>query len=91
MTELSRDEDEALCFWDEWAAEEVPFLQEDEPWQRAHFIVGTASWLPHHAETEVVVSPPLTQPTNCGTAHVELTTADNLAGPTALKVRIGTW
>jgi hypothetical protein len=59
MAELDRDEDEALRLWDEWAAEEVPFLLEDQPWLRAHVIVGTASSLPHDAETEVVVSPPL--------------------------------
>jgi hypothetical protein len=60
MAELGRDEDEALRLWDEWEAEEVPFLLDDRPWQRAHFIVGTASSLPHDPETEVVVSPPLT-------------------------------
>jgi hypothetical protein len=59
MAELGRDDDEALRLWDEWEAEEVPFLLDDRPWQRAHFIVGTASSLPHDAETEVVVSPPL--------------------------------
>jgi hypothetical protein len=60
MAELGRDEDEALRLWDEWEAEEVPFLLDDQPWQRAHFIVGTASSSPHDAETEVVISPPLT-------------------------------
>ena len=59
MTELHRNEDEAERLWDEWEAEEVPFLQEDQPWQRAHFIVGTASATPHNPETEVGVSPPL--------------------------------
>jgi uridine kinase len=59
MAQLDRDEDEALRRWDEWEAEEVPFLLADQPWRRAHFIVGAASSLPHDAETEVVVSPPL--------------------------------
>ncbi|MCU7725790.1 hypothetical protein ODJ79_18835 [Actinoplanes sp. KI2] len=59
MTELHRQEAEAERLWDEWEAEEVPFLQQDRPWQRADFIVGTASSLPHNAETEVAVSPPL--------------------------------
>jgi len=54
--ELGRDEDEALRLWDEWDAEEVPFLLEDRPWERARFIVGTASSLPHDPESEVVVS-----------------------------------
>ncbi len=60
MADLGRTEEEALRLWDEWEAEEVPFLQDDQPWQRAHFIVGTASSLPHSPNTEVVVSPPLT-------------------------------
>jgi uridine kinase len=55
IAELRRDEAEALRFWDEWEAEEVPFLLADRPWERAHFIVGTASSLPHDAETEVAV------------------------------------
>jgi hypothetical protein len=53
MAELGRDQDEALLRWDEWEAEEVPFLLADKPWERAHFIVGTASSLPHDPETEV--------------------------------------
>lgn len=61
MAELGRNPDEALRLWDDWEAEEVPFLLDDRPWQRAHFIVGTASSLPHDAETEVVVSSPLTR------------------------------
>jgi hypothetical protein len=60
MAELGRNEEEALRLWDEWDAEEQPFLLDDQPWRRAHLIVGTASSLPHDAATEVVVSPPLT-------------------------------
>ena len=56
MADLGRDPDEALRLWDEWEAEEVPFLLDDRPWERAHFIVGTASSLPHDAATEVVVA-----------------------------------
>ncbi|MDG4821703.1 hypothetical protein O7635_07535 [Asanoa sp. WMMD1127] len=56
MAELHRDPDEALRLWDEWEAEEVPFLADDQPWQRAHVIVGTASSLPHDPRSEVVVS-----------------------------------
>lgn len=59
MAELGRDEDEALRLWDEWEAEEVPFLLADQPWRRARCIVGTALSLPHDAETQVVVSAPL--------------------------------
>jgi len=60
MADLGRNEEEALRLWDEWEAEEVPFLLADQPWQRAHFIIGTASSLPHNRDTEVVVSSPLT-------------------------------
>jgi hypothetical protein len=56
MVELGRDEDEALRLWDEWEAEEVPFLLRDQPWDWAQLIVGTASSLPHDQETEVVVA-----------------------------------
>lgn len=56
MAELGRDADEAERLWDEWEAEEVPFLLADQPWRWAHVIVGTASSLPHDPETEVVVS-----------------------------------
>jgi uridine kinase len=59
IAELHRSEEEAERLWDEWDAEEVPFLQEDQPWQRAHFIVGTTSAVPHDPETEVAVSSPL--------------------------------
>jgi uridine kinase len=42
--------------WDEWEAEEVPFLLDDRPWDRADILVSTS--LPHDAETEVVTSRP---------------------------------
>ncbi|GIM94052.1 uridine kinase family protein [Paractinoplanes toevensis] len=58
MAELGRTPAEADRLWDEWEAEEVPFLADDRPWQRAHFIVGTASSLPHDPNTEVVVAEP---------------------------------
>jgi hypothetical protein len=77
MAELGRDEAEALRLWDEWEAEEVPFLLDDQPWQRAHFIVGAASSLPHDAETEVVVSPPLTHD---GVAQLERDPAGEIVG-----------
>ncbi|WP_250036249.1 uridine kinase family protein [Paractinoplanes maris] len=47
---------EAKLNWDEWMAEEIPFLLDDRPWERARFIVGTTSPLPHDPETSVVVS-----------------------------------
>ena len=53
------DELAALQEWYEWEAEEVPFLLDDRPWERADFIVGTASTLPHDARTDVMVATPL--------------------------------
>ncbi|GIF25573.1 hypothetical protein BJ973_003851 [Actinoplanes tereljensis] len=56
LADLGRTPAEADRLWDEWEAEEVPFLEEDQPWLRAHVIVGTASSLPHDPDTEVVVA-----------------------------------
>ncbi|WP_249997662.1 uridine kinase [Actinoplanes sp. M2I2] len=56
LAETGRTEAEALLHWDEWEAEEVPFLLDDRPWERAGFIVATTSPLPHDPETSVVVS-----------------------------------
>jgi hypothetical protein len=50
-----RPADDAARNWDEWEAEEVPFLLGDRPWERADLIVGTDA-VPHDAETEVVVA-----------------------------------
>jgi hypothetical protein len=58
MADLGRAPDEAVRLWDEWEAEEVPFLLDDRPRERAHLIVGSSASLPHDAEAEVVVSAP---------------------------------
>ena len=42
--------------WDEWEAEEVPFLLDDRPWERADIIVSTA--VPHDLTAEVVTARP---------------------------------
>lgn len=47
---------EARDFWYEWAAEEIPFLAEQRPWDRADFVVAGTPCLPH-GEHEVVVAP----------------------------------
>ena len=36
---LGRDRPEAVAFWDEWMAQEVPFLAADRPWERADLVV----------------------------------------------------
>jgi hypothetical protein len=45
-----------VAFWDEWDAEEVPFLARDRPWERADLIVAGARVLAHDLRTELVVS-----------------------------------
>lgn len=37
--ELGRTPEQAEAFWDEWEAEEVPFLDRDQPWCRASQVV----------------------------------------------------
>lgn len=34
-----RDHAEAVAFWEEWMAQEVPFLAADRPWDRADLVV----------------------------------------------------
>ncbi|MCA2213303.1 uridine kinase family protein [Jidongwangia harbinensis] len=41
--------------WQEWAAEEVPFLLADQPWERADLVVAGTPPLPHDPETELVI------------------------------------
>ena len=59
MADQGIDEAVALQNWDDWAAEEVPFLLGDRPWERADVIAATAPVLAHDPETEVVIAPPL--------------------------------
>ena len=50
------DEDVALREWDEWEAEEVPFLLEDRPWERADVIAASAPVLAHDPDTELALA-----------------------------------
>jgi uridine kinase len=59
MVDQGIDEAVALQKWGGWAAEEVPFLVQDRPWERADVIVATAPVLAHDPQTEVVIAPPL--------------------------------
>ncbi len=47
--------------WDEWAAEEIPFLSTDRPWDRADFIVAGTPSVSHDPAVHVVTAPPLPQ------------------------------
>jgi hypothetical protein len=57
MVDHGIDEAVALQHWDDWAAEEVPFLLQDRPWERADVIAATAPVLAHDPQTEVVIAP----------------------------------
>jgi hypothetical protein len=59
MVDHGLDEAAALQNWDDWDAEEVPFLLQDRPWERAAVIAATAPVLAHDPQTEVVIAPPL--------------------------------
>lgn len=49
-----RTEAEAEAFWDRWDAQEVHFLAEDRPWDRADLVVcGTPEETPHPDEVAV--------------------------------------
>ncbi|MCE0534091.1 hypothetical protein LWF15_01035 [Kineosporia rhizophila] len=50
------DEETAAREWEEWEVEEIPFLADDQPWERADAIVGTLSAVAHDPETEVLVA-----------------------------------
>jgi hypothetical protein len=53
------DPDVALRKSWEWADEEVSFLLDDRPWERAGYIVAGTPTLPHDADTHLVTAPPL--------------------------------
>ena len=46
---------EAAAFWDEWMAEELPFLADQRPWERANFVVCGTPALEHDPASQVVV------------------------------------
>jgi hypothetical protein len=53
-----------IAFWDEWEAEEVPFLHRHRPWERADVIVAGSPVVVHDPEHEVVVAPAPTSPSS---------------------------
>ncbi len=46
----------AAAFWDEWMAEEFPFLADQRPWERANVVVTGTSYLGHDPSSHVAVS-----------------------------------
>jgi hypothetical protein len=57
---IERDggDEAAASFWRLWMAEELPFMAQQRPWERAAFIVAGTPLLPHGPATEVVISGP---------------------------------
>ena len=51
---LERDGPDGHDFWFEWQASEQPFLEHDQPWDRAKLIVDGAPTLEHNPETQFV-------------------------------------
>jgi hypothetical protein len=48
----------ATSFWNEWMAQELPFLARQRSWERAAVIVAGTPELPHNPATEAVVATP---------------------------------
>lgn len=46
------------AFWDEWEAEEIPFLAADRPWERADLIVAGTPGRPYDPATELLGADP---------------------------------
>jgi hypothetical protein len=46
---------QAAAFWDEWMAAELPFLADQQPWERADFVVCGTPALEHDPVSQVVV------------------------------------
>ncbi|HEY6749042.1 MAG TPA: hypothetical protein VI357_25400 [Mycobacteriales bacterium] len=46
------------AFWQEWEAEEKPFLAADRPWERADLIIAGGPELPYDPATAVLVADP---------------------------------
>ena len=46
----------ASAFWDEWMAEEFPFLADQRPWERADAVVSGTPDLEHDPASQVVVA-----------------------------------
>ena len=61
---IERDggDEAAVSFWHLWMAEELPFLVQERPWERAAFIVAGTPLLPHDPARQVVIAGPVRGP-----------------------------
>jgi len=55
---VNGDAEEAARFWHEWQTEELPFLLDQRPWERATAIVRGTTAVPHEPERVVLATPP---------------------------------
>jgi hypothetical protein len=61
---IERDggDEAAVSFWHLWMAEELPFMVQQRPWERAAFIVAGTPLLPHDPARQVVIAGPIRRP-----------------------------
>ena len=61
---IERDggDEAAVSFWHLWMAEELPFMEQQRPWERAAFIVAGTPLLPHDPASQVVIAGPIRRP-----------------------------
>ena len=48
----------ASAFWDEWMAQEFPFVADQKPWEGANFIVSGTPELEHDSSSEIMFAVP---------------------------------
>ena len=55
---IERDggDEAAVSSWHRWMAEELPFIVQERPWERAAFIVAGTPLLPHDPDSQVVIA-----------------------------------
>lgn len=55
---IARDGGDAAAeaFWDEWEAEELPFLADQRPWERADLVIAGTPAQAHDPRTQLVVA-----------------------------------
>ena len=55
---VNGDAAQAVAFWDEWMAAEVPFLEQQQPWRRASVVVHGTPATPLEDELVEIAAPP---------------------------------
>lgn len=55
---VNGDAEQSISFWHEWMAEEMPFIERQQPWERACVVVAGNAPLAHDADQVVLAPPP---------------------------------